>query len=353
MNAASTSHTLCTRCVLPDTFPGIRFNGDGVCNYCEGFLRGAGGHEQTKERYRQKFLDILGRYRDRAASGQAAPFDAVVAYSGGKDSTYTLGLLVRTYRLKVLSFTFDNGFLSERALKNIRTVTDTLGVSHVMYRPDQRSLHRAFSASIRTNPYPLKTLERASALCNTCMYLAKSCVLKAAVEGGIPFVAYGWSPGQAPLASSVLRLNPAMIRKMQGAVADVLGPVMEEALGPYLLGGRHLDLLEQEAKRGAFLYMVNPLAFHDYGESRVLDEAGSLGWEAPDDTDANSTNCLINGYANLAHLASHGFHPYAFEIAGLVRNGHMTRDEGLKKLDTPVDAGIVAAVKKRLATADQ
>jgi len=31
----------------------------------------------------------------------------------------------------------------------------------------------------------------------------------------------------------------------------------------------------------------------------------------------------------------------------------MTRDEGLMKLDTPVDAGIVASVKKRLATADQ
>ena len=27
-----------------------------------------------------------------------------------------------------------------------------------------------------------------------------------------------------------------------------------------------------------------------------------------------------------------GYHPYAFEIAGLVRDGHMTREEGLAKL---------------------
>jgi len=25
---------LCTRCVLPETFPGIKFDDEGVCNYC-------------------------------------------------------------------------------------------------------------------------------------------------------------------------------------------------------------------------------------------------------------------------------------------------------------------------------
>jgi len=24
----------CTRCILPETFPGIEFDEDGVCNYC-------------------------------------------------------------------------------------------------------------------------------------------------------------------------------------------------------------------------------------------------------------------------------------------------------------------------------
>ncbi len=27
----------CTRCILPETFPGIEFNDQGVCNYCESY----------------------------------------------------------------------------------------------------------------------------------------------------------------------------------------------------------------------------------------------------------------------------------------------------------------------------
>lgn len=34
-----------------------------------------------------------------------------MAYSGGKDSTYTLMVLVRHYRLRVLALTFDSGFM--------------------------------------------------------------------------------------------------------------------------------------------------------------------------------------------------------------------------------------------------
>ena len=27
----------CTRCILPETFPGIRFDEKGVCNYCTSY----------------------------------------------------------------------------------------------------------------------------------------------------------------------------------------------------------------------------------------------------------------------------------------------------------------------------
>lgn len=26
----------CTRCILPETYPGISFDDEGVCNYCRG-----------------------------------------------------------------------------------------------------------------------------------------------------------------------------------------------------------------------------------------------------------------------------------------------------------------------------
>ena len=48
------------------------------------------------------------------------------------------------------------------------------------------------------------------------------------------------------------------------------------------------------------------------------------------------------------HLQQHGFHPYAFEVAGLVRMGVMTREEGLTRLGKSGDEGVIQAVKSKL-----
>jgi len=48
------------------------------------------------------------------------------------------------------------------------------------------------------------------------------------------------------------------------------------------------------------------------------------------------------------HRQQHGFHPYAFEVAGLVRMGVMSREEGLTRLDKAGDEGVIQAVKSKL-----
>ena len=58
---------------------------------------------------------------------KASTYDVLVAYSGGKDSTYTLDVLVNKYNLRVLALTFDNTFISPRAEENIRNVCGALG----------------------------------------------------------------------------------------------------------------------------------------------------------------------------------------------------------------------------------
>ena len=67
---------ICNNCILPETFPGIRFDENGVCNFCREF-KGKGS------------------------------YDCLMAYSGGKDSTYTLWILKKKYDLRILALTFD------------------------------------------------------------------------------------------------------------------------------------------------------------------------------------------------------------------------------------------------------
>jgi tRNA(Ile)-lysidine synthase TilS/MesJ len=197
----------------------------------------------------------------------------------------------------------------------------------------------------------MKALERASAICNTCMNLVKSSILKTAIEMGIPFLAYGWSPGQAPIASSVMKLNEPMIRQMQEAVVRTTGTLIGDKLRPYILNHRHYHELlspNPDVAERASLYAVHPLAFHEYREDSIAEEIKKLGWRSPTDTDSNSTNCLLNSLANKIHLKRYGFHPYAFEIGGLVREGCMTREEGLAKLLSPPDPDVLVFVQNRL-----
>ncbi|MCD4719349.1 MAG: hypothetical protein K8S13_05755, partial [Desulfobacula sp.] len=93
---------------------------------------------------------------------------------------------------------------------------------------------------------------------------------------------------------------------------------------------------------------IHPLAFFDYDEEKIKQELRSIGWKAPEDTDTNSSNCLINAFANKCHIARHGFHPYVWEIANMVRQGIMSRDEGLIKIYTEQNTEMVNYAKEKL-----
>jgi predicted PP-loop superfamily ATPase len=358
------SGRFCSRCVLPDTFPGIRFDEGGVCQHCRKFEAGEKKRGQEKARYQEKFLDLLRELNPpgqpdgrlgRSQPGGARPYDVLMAYSGGKDSSYTLLALQRNYGLRILALTLDNGFLSPAAVRNARAVTRALGIDHLAVSPNREILARAFRRTLELDVYPLRALERASSICNTCMNLVKAYLFKTSVEMGIPIMAYGWSPGQAPVQSSVVRWNPAMIHKMQAAVVSALSAVGGDDLMPYCPGERHWRMLDERCggSRGEGLYNVHPLAFLEYDEEKIIGEIRSLGWEDPKDTDSNSTNCLLNALGIKIHLERHGFHPYAQEIAGLVREGLMSREAGLRKLSLPLDEGVIRRVEENLGRTEE
>ncbi len=326
---------ICINCVLPETFPGITFSGDGLCSYCARF-KGKKYQKKLKDRFRQKFINIIKEIKGKG------PYDVLMAYSGGKDSTYTLRLLKENFNLKILAITFDHGFISPMALENIRSVTDTLDIDHLTIKPGAKTICSVFLKSMEPDIYPLKALERASAICNSCMNMVKSFLLKTAIEKKVPIVAYGWSPGQAPIQSSVFKTNALMAKEMQKATMTPLQKISGHKLSGFFLDEYQFKLAE------FFPYLVHPLAIMAYDEEKILERIKELNWKNPQDTDSNSTNCLLNSFANEIHIKQHGFHPYALEIANLVREGYMGREEGLKKISTPFDPKTVRYVKEKL-----
>jgi len=317
----------CAKCVLPDTFPGINFDNEGVCNYCRNTPIPT---EEEKSEHLERFESLLKLKRTEHG------FDAILAYSGGKDSTYTLMMLARDYNLKVLAFTFDNGFVSEQAKQNIIKMVDTLGATSLFFRPPFDMMKHAFGLAAQKSIYSPKTLDRASSICTTCIGIVKAMVLKTALAYHIPLVAYGWSPGQAPIASAVMQTNPRLQRISVRSVRDPLLEAAGDSLRPFFLSE---DDLAVPAER--WPVNIHPLAFTEYNEEDILEKIQAIGWVKPSDTDPNSTNCLLNALANYIHRKRFSFHPYAWEIAGIVRSGSMERVEGLNKVCQDEDMSMV------------
>ena len=325
----------CARCILPETFPGIRFDSEGICQYC----RRTPEPERRvlqKAQLRERFEALVSRERDRTG------YHCLVSWSGGKDSTYILWLLRQKYNLRILSLTFDNGFVSPAAFANMRVVAERLGVDHVIVKPRFDLLRKVFVASMQPGSYPPRALERASGICNACMSLAKGIGLRTALENDIPIMAYGWSPGQIPLASAFLRVNSRMLRAMLDTAKAPLQEMMGRQFDVYFPQGRHLE------NARALPTNVSPLAFLDYDEGTAQRQIETLGWVRPQDTDPNSTNCLLNSFANVVHMEELGYHPYAMELAGLVREGYLEREEALSRLEVAAVPAVVAEVELKL-----
>ena len=325
----------CTKCVLNERFPGISFDEEGICNICRS-SKTERDLAAKRTKFENKFLKLAEKYRGRGS------YDCLVAYSGGKDSTFTLHLMKEKYDLSVLAFSFDNWFQSEAALVNIRNVIKNMDIDHLTIRPNYKVFKEMINECLKPGFYSTKALERASAICTTCILQIRFLATKMAIEKKIPFVVFGLSPGQSSIAASVFKNNSDMTRKMQDTVYQPMFKSIGEKVKPYFLEERHFE------DKDNFPYSINPLAFTSYDETDIYEIIKQYEWFKPEDTDSNSTNCLLNGIANEAHIKQLGYHPYAYEMAGLVREGCLDREEGMRRIYEKSDQVIVGRIGKEL-----
>jgi len=106
---------ICSRCLYDTTISGIRFDENGVCNFCA-------IHDEMEKLYplnEQRKAQLDGLIDKIKRGGQGKPYDCIVGVSGGRDSTYTLYTAVKR-GLRPLAVHFDNGWNSEIAVSNIK-----------------------------------------------------------------------------------------------------------------------------------------------------------------------------------------------------------------------------------------
>jgi hypothetical protein len=127
----------CTRCILPETFPGITFDAEGVCSVCRDY------------RPRQLYgSDLLHQLADEHRSRDGS-HDCVVAFSGGRDSSYMLHYVVQELGLHPVAYSYDWGMVTDLARRNQARLTGKLGVEHILVSADIKRKRRNIQRNVQ------------------------------------------------------------------------------------------------------------------------------------------------------------------------------------------------------------
>lgn len=313
----------CKKCVLPETFPGITFNEAGVCSMCQDFENGINYDDSQDTRYVDKIDSIISKVKEGDYQ-----YHAIVAYSGGKDSTYLLHVLKNVYHLNVLAVTFDNGYIPTSANKNIKKVVNSLNIDHMYVKYRRDVVNRIITKSTMKGMYPMNLIKCGSGVCISCIRMVNNMVTRIAVEKNIPMIMLGNSPGQLVQTKNEILFKDNFIPfNMRKKLYEPLAKCAGDDIYYYMM------LTEDEYKKKPFPYTINLLAAINYDESEIYSIINKYGWEKPSDVDANSTNCCLNSYGIVKHWEIYGFHPYENEMSILVRLGKLSREEALRRVE--------------------
>ncbi|MCW8091255.1 hypothetical protein [Alteromonas sp. ASW11-130] len=128
----------CTRCAASEHM--IKLD-DEICDVCKTL---------TLDEIAIK-KDYTGNLNEAIESAfGSGNYDILIAYSGGKDSTYLVKKIREKYPNKrLLLFTIDNGFMSPVAKLNIETLLPQLGEDHVFIRPAKEFFAKMFAYGLQ------------------------------------------------------------------------------------------------------------------------------------------------------------------------------------------------------------
>ena len=344
----SARRTYCRRCLLPAGKFNVSLDETGLCNYCRYW-------DETKdsildfERNRPLLADRIGRYRGRLH------YDAAVGMSGGKDSTYVLHRLTSAHDANVLSITFDNGFLTDYAWKNIGAICRATGSDHFVYKPDWDVYRVFYRAAVARFGDP----------CLACSVGGYILSVRGCRDLRIPFFVHGrspmqmlrhWYPGTRDLGVGILRSNlqpynpeallsryRSLIRRMRLLLIYLIpnprtrGRILRELFGSWIRTG---DVVPEFL--GFFL-------FEPYDEVAIVEHLESLdvGYQRPENhAILGHGDCLIHDAAAFLYERHHGVSRVLPDVAAMLRQGSIDQDQarGILKANRPSEEAVEVSV---------
>src|SRR5258706_7619242 len=211
----------CTRCVMPDTKPDLRFDAEGVCDACRSFERRPTIDWDTRKK---ELTALLDRHR----SQDAARWDCIIPVSGGKDSTYQVirMLEIGMNPLCVTARTCDLSAIGRRNIHNLQR----LGVDHVEFSPNplvRRRLNRIGLTEVGDISWP----EHVGIF---------TIPVRAAVQFGVPLIIWGENSQNEYGGPAAATEHNVLTRRWLEEFGGLLGLRVTDLIGMEGIEARHL-----------------------------------------------------------------------------------------------------------------
>jgi len=298
----------CKTCILSDEINGVEVEGDGKCNFCK-------NHSPHIPYGEQKLIHLFAK-----ANRKNRIYDALVPLSGGKDSTYVLYLAVKKYGLKVLTYTFNNGFMSTLALENIDRTVKACGVDHVWVNHNTEMLHKLY----RT------TLTESGEICGICGVGIERSMLKISEAWRIPMILLGHSPTENNSFTGEKLYDQTRLKTILGRNTKISGEEMNRFfiypnlnfISSYLL-----------TKTGRFGRKLNILYYIDLPSDKEISRIlkSEMNWNDSDHSEyTRHFDCLAEPFTNYIRDKRLGSSRRIFQLSNMIRSGEVTRDEALQ-----------------------
>ncbi len=297
------SKQVCTKCILPEGYPGISFDETGVCNYCRKWE--SKWQEMNFEDSEGQLESILSKFR-----GKSKPYDCLIGLSGGKDSSYAAYIL-KKYNMNPLGCTFNNGFLTDVALHNINAAVKALSMGHVFTSHNsgyQKNYFRHF----------LKTAGEFCTVCNTGI---RAALYRTARSYGINLIVSGFSP----------RTEANSPREFFTSTAGYFHNVCRENgfSQKEIHGYEYVNLFQRVSSQlrhsPYFLYLPNYIPWNEDEFIQVM--VDEMNWKGS--FGEQHTDCRMNDAKEYLKLKKFGMVELVAKFSSLVRDNQLTRDEAL------------------------
>lgn len=311
----------CTKCILPENYPGITFNEEGICNHCITYKeRKYLGGEVLKK----KIHSFLKNKKDRNKN-----YDCVLGLSGGRDSSYLLYYLVKVLNLRVLAYSVDHGFIPEQTILNMKNMIDILNVKLVIEEHDHLKKCLKHTAPSWMHRPSLPMIE---ILCTGCrlgiirgtINFAKKNKIPVIIGGGTPFERVEYRTGNFGILEYLYQIirNPKWIMNPTYLITQI-----KEYF--YYFHSRKI-IKESDILR------IGP--FRDYirwEEKEVFSTLkNELNWDKNPNVESTwRGDCAIALLKLYVYKKVLGFNDKVVNLSYLIRDGQISREEALERLN--------------------